>query len=209
MVNFYAWAKKTHIFMLFTELANVRNRPVPKKYGQKEVTSNWMTFQHRAPIPHHFQVCFLHTLTFQKLFEVSVDIHGQPSTSSNYSNIHMQRSLAQTNQEDALENSETKLKEDRVARLSPLALRNRSRHDLNKPSPNPFERLAEHDSVSLESQELLSMETTVEYIAETAFNSSPSDQAVRQSKVARTSPNAIPIGFSGEIVQGTVWRIFP
>jgi len=89
---------------------------------------------------------------------ISVDIHGQPSTSSDYSNIHMQRSLAQTNQEDAPENSETKLKEDRVARLSPLALRNRSRHDLNKPNPNPFGRLAEHDSASLESQELLSME---------------------------------------------------
>lgn len=136
---------------------------------------------------------------------ISVDIHGQPSTSSDYSNIHMQRSLAQTNQEDAPENSETKLKEDRVARLSPLALRNRSRHDLNKPNPNPFGRLAEHDSASLESQELLSMETTVTYIAETAFNSLSSslssDQAVRQSKVARTSPNAIPVGFSGEIVQ--------
>ena len=119
-------------------------------------------------------------------FSVSVDIHGQPSTSSNYSNIHLQRQ-AQLAQAEADENEE----ERPLALIgSPLALRNKSSKHSNKQR----------------SEELLPMETTttVEYIAETAFNSSPiAEQAVRQSKVARTSSSsAIPIPFSGSIVQG-------
>ncbi|CAG5094238.1 Oidioi.mRNA.OKI2018_I69.XSR.g13377.t1.cds [Oikopleura dioica] len=119
---------------------------------------------------------------------ISVDIHGQPSTSSNYSNIHLQRQ-AQLAQAEADENEE----ERPLALIgSPLALRNKSSKHSNKQR----------------SEELLPMETTttVEYIAETAFNSSPiAEQAVRQSKVARTSSSsAIPIPFSGSIVQGTV-----